>query len=168
MSSQRESAGNRCASDQPELSTKYFCLIQELRHSTIYNNMLYSTHQLTTNQLTTTKTFKSNYQLDQHSSGGLVMTSSKKELKERENQQRLARAIETLDSITRNSDIQKSIRNMIREVLSALQDEKSGSLSVRAANAVSLLDNATQSPQMQSHIRTMLWQVVSTLESIRE
>jgi uncharacterized protein (UPF0147 family) len=57
---------------------------------------------------------------------------------------------------------------MIREVLSALQDEKSGSLSVRAANAVSLLDNATQSPQMQSHIRTMLWQVVSTLESIRE
>jgi uncharacterized protein len=125
--------------------------------------MLYSKHQLTT-----TKTFKSNYQLDQHSSGGLVMTSSKKELKERENQQRLARAIETLDSITKNSDIQKSIRNMIREVLSALQDEKSGSLSVRAANAVSLLDNATQSPQMQSHIRTMLWQVVSTLESIRE
>ena len=121
-----------------------------------------------THERMTTKTFKRHYQVDQHSSGGLVMTSSKKELKERENQQRLARAIETLDSITKNSDIQKSIRNMIREVLSALQDEKSGSLSVRAANAVSLLDNATQSPQMQSHIRTMLWQVVSTLESIRE
>jgi uncharacterized protein len=86
------------------------------------------------------------------------MTSSKKELKEKENQQRLARAIETLDSITRNSDIQKSIRNMIKEVLLALRDEKGGSL----------LDSATQSPQMQSHIRTMLWQVVSTLESIRE
>ena len=96
------------------------------------------------------------------------MTSSKKELKEKENQQRLSRATETLDSITRNSDIQKSIRNMIKEVLLALRDEKSGSVSVRAANAISLLDSATQSPQMQSHIRTMLWQVVSTLESIRE
>ena len=96
------------------------------------------------------------------------MASSKRELKEKENQQRLARAIETLDSITRNSDIQKSIRNMIKEVLLTLKDEKSGSVSVRAANAISLLDSATQSPQMQSHIRTMLWQVVSTLESIRE
>lgn len=96
------------------------------------------------------------------------MTTSKRELKEKENQLRLARAVETLDSITRNSDIQKSIRNMIKEVLLALKDEKSGSLSVRAANAISLLDSATQSPQMQSHIRTMLWQVVSTLESIRE
>ncbi|MDQ3872659.1 MAG: UPF0147 family protein [Thermoproteota archaeon] len=97
-----------------------------------------------------------------------MMTSSRKELKEKENQQRLSRAIETLDSITKNSDIQKSIRNMLKEVLIALRDEKSGSLSVRAANAISLLDSATQSPQMQSHIRTMLWQVVSTLESIRE
>ena len=97
-----------------------------------------------------------------------MTSSSKKELKEKENQQRHARAIETLDSITRNSDIQKSIRNMIKEVLLTLKDEKSGSVSVRAANAISLLDSATQSPQMQSHIRTMLWQVVSTLESIRE
>jgi uncharacterized protein len=96
------------------------------------------------------------------------LTASKKELKERENQERLARAVETLDSITKNSDIQKSIRNMIKEVLLALKDDKGGSMSVRAANAISLLDNATQSPQMQSHIRTMLWQVVSTLESIRE
>jgi hypothetical protein len=97
-----------------------------------------------------------------------AMTSSKKELKEKENQERLSRAIETLDTITKNNDVQKSIRNMIKEVLAALKDEKGGSSSVRAANAISLLDNATQSPQMQSHIRTMLWQVVSTLESIRE
>lgn len=96
------------------------------------------------------------------------MTSTKKEQKERENNERLTRAIETLDSITKNSDVQKSVRNMIKEVLVALKDEKSGSPSVRAANAISLLDSATQSPQMQSHIRTMLWQVVSTLESIRE
>lgn len=96
------------------------------------------------------------------------MTSSKKELKEKENQERLSRAVETLDSITKNNDVQKSIRNMMKEVLTALRDEKGGTVSVRAANAISLLDSATQSPQMQSHIRTMLWQVVSTLESIRE
>ena len=96
------------------------------------------------------------------------MTSSRKELKEKENHERLVRAIETLDTITKNNDVQKSIRNMIKEVLLTLKDEKNGSVSVRAANAISLLDNATQSPQMQSHIRTMLWQVVSTLESIRE
>jgi uncharacterized protein len=96
------------------------------------------------------------------------LTSTKKEQKERENNERLARAIETLDAITKNNDVQKSVRNMIKEVLMALKDDKSGSVSVRAANAISLLDSATQSPQMQSHIRTMLWQVVSTLESIRE
>lgn len=95
-------------------------------------------------------------------------SSTKKGQKEKENQERLARAVETLDTITKNNDVQKSIRNMIKEVLMALKDEKSGSVSVRAANAISLLDSATQSPQMQSHIRTMLWQVVSTLESIRE
>ena len=97
-----------------------------------------------------------------------MSSSSRKQLKEKENQERLARAIETLDTITKNNDVQKSIRNMMKEVLLALKDEKGGSMSVRAANAISLLDNATQSPQMQSHIRTMLWQVVSTLESIRE
>lgn len=97
-----------------------------------------------------------------------MTTSSKKEQKEKENHERLARAVDTLDAITKNNDVQKSIRNMIKEVLMALKDEKSGSVSVRAANAISLLDSATQSPQMQSHIRTMLWQVVSTLESIRE
>ena len=96
------------------------------------------------------------------------MTTTKKEQKVKENQERLARAVETLDAITKNNDVQKSIRNMMKEVLMALKDEKSGSVSVRAANAISLLDSATQSPQMQSHIRTMLWQVVSTLESIRE
>ena len=96
------------------------------------------------------------------------LTTTKKEQKEKENQEHLARAVETLDTITKNNDVQKSIRNMIKEVLMALKDEKSGSVSVRAANAISLLDSATQSPQMQSHIRTMLWQVVSTLESIRE
>lgn len=94
--------------------------------------------------------------------------ASKKELREKENQGRLSNAIIKLDTIARNNNIQRNIRNMIREVMTAVKDEKNGSVSVRAANAISMLDNVTQNPQMQSHIRTMIWQVVSTLESIRE
>ena len=96
------------------------------------------------------------------------MNSTKKELKRRENQERLASAIANLDTITKNNNIQRNIRNMVKEVLNILKDERGGSISVRAANAISMLDSVTQNPQMQSHIRTMLWQVVSTLESIRE
>jgi uncharacterized protein (UPF0147 family) len=82
--------------------------------------------------------------------------------------ERLNNAISTLDSLIKNVNIQRNIRNMIREVLAILKDEKGGSISVRAANAISMLDGVTQNPQMQSHIRTSLWQVVSALESIRE
>ena len=94
--------------------------------------------------------------------------ASKKEIRDKENQERLATAISTLDSIARNSNIQKNIRNIVKEILTGIKDEKNGSISVRAANTISMLDNVTQNPQMQSHIRTLLWQVVSTLESIRE
>jgi uncharacterized protein len=97
-----------------------------------------------------------------------MVMASKKELREKENLERLSNAIATLDSISRNNNIQRNIRNMIREVMSAIKNEKNGTVSVRAANAISMLDNVTQNPQMQSHIRTMVWQVVSTLESIRE
>jgi uncharacterized protein len=97
------------------------------------------------------------------------LTATKKELKQKENLERLNNATITLDALTKNSNIQRNIRNMIREVLMILKDEKGGgSISVRAANAISMLDGVTQNPQMQSHIRTSLWQVVSALESIRE
>ncbi|HET6590676.1 MAG: UPF0147 family protein [Candidatus Nitrosocosmicus sp.] len=98
----------------------------------------------------------------------MKLTATKKELKQKENLERLNSAITTLDSLIKNVNIQRNIRNMIREVLAILKDEKGGSISVRAANAISMLDGVTQNPQMQSHIRTSLWQVVSALESIRE
>lgn len=98
----------------------------------------------------------------------MKLTATKKELKQKENLERLNNAISTLDSLIKNVNIQRNIRNMIREVLGILKDEKGGSISVRAANAISMLDGVTQNPQMQSHIRTSLWQVVSALESIRE
>ena len=98
----------------------------------------------------------------------MKMHSTKKESKQRENQERLASAIATLDIIARSNNIQRNIRNMVKEIQIALRDEKAGSISVRAANAISMLDSVTQNPQLQSHIRTTLWQIVSSLESIRE
>ena len=44
------------------------------------------------------------------------MTSTKKELKQKENQERLASAVATLDIITKNNNIQRNIRNMVKEV----------------------------------------------------
>jgi uncharacterized protein (UPF0147 family) len=96
------------------------------------------------------------------------LPSTKKELKQRENEERLANAMAALDTIAKTNNIQRNIRNMVREIHIILKDEKAGSLSVRAANAVSMLDSVTQNPQLQSHIRTTLWHVVSNLESIRE
>jgi uncharacterized protein (UPF0147 family) len=96
------------------------------------------------------------------------MSTRKKEEKERVNLEKLTTTISTLDAIVKNRDIQRNTRNLVKDVLAILKDEKSGTITVRAANAVSMLDGLTQSRQMESHIRTMLWQVVSTLENIRE
>jgi uncharacterized protein len=96
------------------------------------------------------------------------MSARKKEERERVNIEKLTKTISTLDSIVKNRDIQRNTRNLVKDVLATLKDEKSGTITVRAANAVSMLDGLTQNRQMESHIRTMLWQVVSTLESIRE
>ena len=96
------------------------------------------------------------------------MSKRKKEEKERMNLEKLTMTISILDAIVKNRDIQRNTRNLVKDVLATLKDEKSGSITVRAANALSMLDGLTQSRQMESHIRTMLWQVVSTLENIRE
>lgn len=94
------------------------------------------------------------------------MSGRKKE--ENINLEKLTNSISMLDAIVKNRDIQRNTRNLVKDVLATLKDEKSGTITVRAANAVSMLDGLTQNRQMESHIRTLLWQVVSTLESIRE
>ncbi|HZD33602.1 MAG TPA: UPF0147 family protein [Nitrososphaeraceae archaeon] len=94
------------------------------------------------------------------------MSGRKKE--ENMNLEKLTNSISMLDAIVKNRDIQRNTRNLVKDVLATLKDEKSGTVTVRAANAVSMLDGLTQNRQMESHIRTLLWQVVSTLESIRE
>lgn len=94
--------------------------------------------------------------------------TQKKELKQKENQDKLLKALTTLESIMKIDNIPRNIRNLLKESYGLLKDEKNGEISVRAANAISMLDSITQNPQMQSHIRTMIWQLVSILEGIRE
>jgi uncharacterized protein (UPF0147 family) len=52
------------------------------------------------------------------------MTSTKRELKRKENQERLTSAVATLDIITKNNNIQRNVRAMVKEVLGTLKDEK--------------------------------------------
>ncbi len=94
--------------------------------------------------------------------------SQKKEIKQKENAEKLQKSHLTLDSIIKTDNIPRNIKNKLREINNLLRDENNGSISVRAANAVSMLDSLTQNPQMQSHVRTMIWQAVSMLEGIRE
>lgn len=91
-----------------------------------------------------------------------------KEMRKRDNQEKLLKSISLIESILKTYTIPKSIKNSMKEILIILNDEKIGEISVRVANAVSLLENMTQNHHIQSHIRTSLWQILSTLESIRE
>ena len=43
------------------------------------------------------------------------MTSTKRELKRKENQERLTSAVATLDIITKNNNIQRNVRAMVKE-----------------------------------------------------
>lgn len=94
--------------------------------------------------------------------------TQKKELKRKENHDKLLKALATLESIMKIENMPRNLRNLLKESYNLLKDEKNGLVSVRAANAISMLDSITQNPQMQSHIRTMIWQLVSILEGIRE
>ena len=91
-----------------------------------------------------------------------------KEMRKRDNQEKLLKSITLLESILKNQTIPKSIKNSMKEILSTLRDERNGDISIRVANAISLLENMTQNHHIQSHIRTNIWQLISTLESIRE
>ena len=52
------------------------------------------------------------------------MTATKKELKQKENLEKLNNATTTLEALTKNINIQRNIRNMIREVLMILRMKK--------------------------------------------
>jgi len=87
--------------------------------------------------------------------------------KQKENVERLARAVETLNGVADNVTTPRNIRKTVKDIVTSLQDE-SVEVSVRAANAISTLDDLSQDANMPSYVRVTLWQAVSALESIRE
>ncbi len=86
---------------------------------------------------------------------------------EKENQESMKEAIDTLDQIVSSSSTPKTIRKSLSDLIIELKSEEFA-LAVRAANTISLLDDVTQDPNIPSYVRTQLWQAVSKLESIRE
>ncbi|MEM2210496.1 MAG: UPF0147 family protein [Nitrososphaerales archaeon] len=87
--------------------------------------------------------------------------------KRKENLEKLARAINTLQTIVDNVNVPRNIRKIVKESITMLQDEKL-SPAVRAANVISMLDEISQDPNMPSFTRVTLWSAVSTLEGIKE
>lgn len=87
--------------------------------------------------------------------------------KEAGNQERLQKAIGTLQSVADSSTTPRNIRKVVKDAITMLQDAKT-SMAVRAANAISLLDEVSQDPNMPSYSRVTIWSAVSALESIRE
>ncbi len=81
--------------------------------------------------------------------------------------EKLARAINTLQTIVDNVNVPRNIRKIVKESITMLQDEKL-SPAVRAANVISMLDEISQDPNMPSFTRVTLWSAVSTLEGIKE
>ncbi len=86
---------------------------------------------------------------------------------EKENQESMKEAIDTLDQIVTSSSTPKTVKNSVSNLITDLKNEEFA-LAVRAANSISLFDDITQDPNLPSYVRTQLWQAVSKLESIRE
>ena len=86
---------------------------------------------------------------------------------EKENQEAMKEAIDTLNQIVASSTTPKTIKKSISDLIIELKKEEFA-LAVRAANTIGLLDDVTQDPNLPSYVRTQLWQAVSKLESIRE
>ncbi len=87
--------------------------------------------------------------------------------KQKDNEERLVKAVETLNGVAENVTTPRNIRKTVKDIVTSLQDESVG-MAVRAANAISTLDDLSQDANMPSYVRVTLWQAVSALESIRE
>ncbi len=97
----------------------------------------------------------------------IVLAAKKHKESEKENAERLAKALEILNGVADSSTTPRNIRKTVKDIAVALEDPEF-SVSVRAANAISTLDDLSQDPNMPSYVRVTLWQAVSVLESIRE
>ncbi|MCP8315796.1 MAG: UPF0147 family protein [archaeon] len=87
--------------------------------------------------------------------------------RQKENEEKLAKAISTLQTVADSTITPRNIRKMVKDSIVMLQDTKL-SIGVRAANAISVLDEISQDPNMPSFSRVTIWSALSTLESIRD
>jgi uncharacterized protein (UPF0147 family) len=87
--------------------------------------------------------------------------------RQKDNEEKLAKAINTLQTVADSNITPRNIRKMVKDAIVALQDTKL-SIGVRAANAISMLDEISQDPNMPSFARVTIWSALSTLESIRD
>ena len=87
--------------------------------------------------------------------------------RQKENEEKLAKAISTLQTVADSTITPRNIRKMVKDSIVMLQDTKL-SIGVRAANAISMLDEISQDPNMPSFSRVTIWSALSTLESIRD
>ncbi len=87
--------------------------------------------------------------------------------RQRENEQKLAKAISTLQTVADSTITPRNIRKTVKDAILMLNDTKLD-LGVRVANAISVLDEISQDPNMPSFSRVTIWSALSTLESIRD
>ena len=94
----------------------------------------------------------------------VISLSSKKQ---KQNEEKLSKAMAILQSVADSNITPRNIRKIVKDTIIMLQDTQNG-VGVRAANAVSMLDEVSQDPNMPSFARVTIWSAVSNLESIRE
>lgn len=96
-----------------------------------------------------------------------MMTMSGKAQKNKDNEEKIVRAVAVLQSVADSNITPRNIRKIVKDAVTMLQNQ-SLTPGVRAANAISLLDEVSQDPNMPSFARVTIWNAVSTLESVRE
>jgi uncharacterized protein (UPF0147 family) len=93
--------------------------------------------------------------------------AEKREKKRIENQEKVQKALGTLQQVVESNITPRNIRKIVKDAISTLTDPKVP-IGIRAANSISILEEVSQDPNMPSFSRVTIWSAVSTLESVRE
>ncbi len=93
--------------------------------------------------------------------------AEKREKKRVENQEKVQRALTTLQQVVESNITPRNIRKIVKDAINTLNDAGTP-IGIRAANSISILEEVSQDPNMPSFSRVTIWSAVSTLESVRE
>ena len=93
--------------------------------------------------------------------------AEKREKKRVENQEKVQKALTTLQQVVESNITPRNIRKIVKDAINTLNDAKIP-IGIRAANSISILEEVSQDPNMPSFSRVTIWSAVSTLESVRE